>query len=263
MGRERTARPGPAGPEAQALAVPGPYEPLTATSNLIEREREDLEKCEAAIDALRIAFWSAGKALDTIRTARLYRSKYETFDGYLEDRWQMTRQQASRLILAWQLAEKLAPHGKRLNERQVRVLLPVAAVHGDEAAETVYLATHQAAVEVDGVSVTADVLAGAARPFVGGTFDRGEAEQRIRAYIAQLSEGTLPEDDPGAGTPLDRWDADADRARKTVRKTLDPETLRAIARDRPDKVRQLVAEIEDRWQIARGVLAEVEKETAS
>src|SRR6266536_3079623 len=45
-----------------------------------------LAACEAALDNLRVAFWAAGKALQVIRDARLYRSTHATFEDYAEQR---------------------------------------------------------------------------------------------------------------------------------------------------------------------------------
>ncbi|WP_285710872.1 hypothetical protein, partial [Microtetraspora sp. NBRC 16547] len=84
---------GPAGPDA----VPVPYETVN-TGELTVAERDDLAACEAAIDTLRVAFWAAGKALQVIRDARLYRATHPTFEAYVGERWEMTRTQADRLI---------------------------------------------------------------------------------------------------------------------------------------------------------------------
>src|SRR5579859_2559875 len=142
MGRRREATPGVRrAPSAEdvPLGLPVPYEALSDSPNLIDVERKDLADCEAAIDSLRVAFWAAGKALQVIRDARLYRGSHDTFEDYCEGRWQMRRVYADRLIRAWPLAERLTPIGTReLNEGQVRELLPLAARHGDDAAVTVY-----------------------------------------------------------------------------------------------------------------------------
>src|SRR5438309_439896 len=82
------------------------------------REQADLATCEAALDNLRVAFWAAGKALQVIRDARLYRDTHATFEDYVEQRWDMARSPAYRLIDAWPLAERLSPMGDKLNERQ-------------------------------------------------------------------------------------------------------------------------------------------------
>jgi hypothetical protein len=72
----------------------------------------------------------AGKALQVIRDApRLCRGTHATFEDYIEQRWDMSRSPAYRLIDAWPLAERLSPMGDKLNERQVRELLPLASRH--------------------------------------------------------------------------------------------------------------------------------------
>ncbi|MEU8310281.1 hypothetical protein AB0C84_42585 [Actinomadura sp. NPDC048955] len=97
---------------------------------------------------MRLAFWAAGKALQTIRDARLYGTTHATFEEYVEQRWQMGRAHAYRLIQAWPLAEALSPIGDTtLNEAQVRALLPLAAQHGQDAAVVGY----GTVAEVDGL----------------------------------------------------------------------------------------------------------------
>ncbi|GII59407.1 hypothetical protein Pth03_77960 [Planotetraspora thailandica] len=138
-------------------AVPRPYEPVSDGDLLGAQERRDLTTCEAALEHLRLAFWVAGRALQVIRDARLYREAHATFEDYCLDRWSMSRPQAYRLISEWSLAERLlavSPMGDKVSERHVRELLPVATVHGDDAAELVYATVAQA----DGVRVTAELL---------------------------------------------------------------------------------------------------------
>jgi hypothetical protein len=122
---------------------------------LSDREQADLATCEAALDNLRLAFWAAGKALQVIRDARLYRDTHATFEDYVEQRWDMSRSQAYRLVDAWPLAERLSPMGDKLNERQIRELLPLASRHGQDAAVTVY----RTVAETEGIQVTAALLA--------------------------------------------------------------------------------------------------------
>ena len=91
-------------------SLPDPYT-ATAEGRLSDREQADLATCEAALDNLRVAFWAAGKVLQVIRDGRLYRDTYATFEDYVEQRWDMSRPQAYRLIDAWPLAERLFPMG--------------------------------------------------------------------------------------------------------------------------------------------------------
>jgi hypothetical protein len=247
MGRQRTAPGTRKEPDASdvPLALPAPYEALSDSEVLIEVERRDLAACEAAIDGLRVAFWAAGKALQVIRDARLYRAEYPTFEDYCEDRWQMQRSYAYKLIRAWPLAEILSPIGlKKLNEGQVRELLPLAAAQGDEAAVIVYEAAYRAAAEVDSVQVTAAVIKGAVSTLPDGEFDKDQAVSQIREYIARLAgdegpDDEGPDDDEGL-SPEDRWAAQADRVRSDVRKALGRRAIRNAAKANPGAVRELV-----------------------
>lgn len=217
-------------PAISPATVPAPYE-TQGEGELDTREQADLVTCETALDNLRIAFWAAGKALQTIRDARLYRATHATFEDYCQDRWGMTRQQASRLIQAWPLAEALSPIGDKINESQVRVLLPLADRHGPEAAVTVY----QAVVEADGIRLTADVLKDAAQLVMPATrFDPAEAAQQIRKYLA----GELDPAPPRAAAAT-AFKAELGRLRAITKR----DSLRAAARENPDEVRQVIAEL--------------------
>jgi hypothetical protein len=162
------------------MTVPAPYV-ATEEGQLSASEHDYLAACEAALDSLRLAFWAAGKALQVIRDARLYRETYGTFEEYVEDRWDISRPQAYRLIAAWPLAERLSPIGdKKLNEPQIRELLPLARTHGEDAAVTVY----STVAGTDGVTVTAAVLHGVVGILPEDRFDPAEAAEQIRAYLA-------------------------------------------------------------------------------
>lgn len=120
--------------------VPDPYSP-TGTPELNDAERAHLEVCEHAIGQLQGALTTAGKALATVNSARLYRETHSTFEMYVEDRWGMKRSHAYRMIDAWPIAAALSPIGD-INEAQVRELVPVAKRHGVETAVVVYSEVH-------------------------------------------------------------------------------------------------------------------------
>lgn len=221
---------------ALALALPVPYEALGDSPVLIDVERDDLAACEAAIDRLRMAFWAAGKALQVIRDARLYRGMHGTFEEYIEERWQMSRAQAYRLINEWPLAERLSPIGdKNLNEGQVRELLPLASKHGDEAAETVY----RAVIEVDGVKVTAAVLKDVVRILPDDHFDPAKAVEQIRFYLA---DGQAPPDHVEA-TAVETFAAEAGRLRTILRRVVKRDLVQNAATESPEEVKKTVAEL--------------------
>ncbi|MBH0781594.1 hypothetical protein [Nocardia bovistercoris] len=124
----------PRAPDVLTMPLPesGGDGPLDA------REQGQLAACESSIDSLRIAFWAAGRALQIVRDGRLYRSEHANFDDYVEQRWDMQRSYAHKLIRAWPLAARLHPVAPAINEGQVRELLPVAAEYGEDAAVAVY-----------------------------------------------------------------------------------------------------------------------------
>ncbi|WP_101790856.1 hypothetical protein [Nonomuraea indica] len=214
--------------------VPAPYS-NEAAGELSEQERADLATCEAALDGLRLAWWAAGKALQTIRDARLYRADYPSFEEYCTDRWDMSRRQADRLIAAWPLAEQLRPIGlATINEGQVRELLPVAERHGQDAAVTVY----RTVLEADGVKVTAALLKGAAGVIANSEqFDPVQAAAQIRAYLTGEAK-------PGAPTdPGEAFTAETERLRAVLTRTVKRPAFLTYARTHPEQARAVVAEL--------------------
>lgn len=232
-----------------ARALPEPYEALSDSPNLVDVERDDLAACEAAIDHLRVAFWAAGKALQVIRDAQLYRATHATFEDYLEERWQMKTSQAYRLIQAWPLAEILSPIGdKIINEGQVRELLPLAGRHGKDAAVTVY----QTVAEADGVRVTAAVLKGAVEVLPKEHFDSAQAVEQIRAYLAQYLDDS--EEAGGEGpAPGEVFAHEAQRLQRAWRRVLKRNVFRQAAHQDPEEIRKFFSEF-------RSLIDEAEQE---
>ena len=225
-------------------SLPDPYT-ATAEGRLSDREQADLATCEAALDNLRVAFWAAGKALQVIRDGRLYRDTYATFEDYVEQRWEMSRPQAYRLIDAWPLAESLSPMGDKLNERQVRELLPLASRHGHDAAVTVY----RTIAETDGIQVTAALLHGAVRILPPGRFDPAEAVEQIRAYLAG-NPGDQAQHDASA---VEAFTAQTEKMLRTLQRAASRGTLQAAAHADPETVRRMIASV-------RSILDAIEQE---
>jgi hypothetical protein len=227
-----------------AAAIPEPHSP-TGHGHLSPAEESDLATCEAAVDNLRLAFAAAGKALQVIRDARLYRATHDTFEDYADQRWDMSRAQAYRLIEAWPLAARLSPLGDKLNERQVRELLPLAETHGQDAAATVY----QAVAETDGIRVSGAILKDVVGILPADYFDPAEAVTQIRAYLAGEKEPRpLP-----PGDPVQAFTAESDRLVKDLHRFAASAAIRAARSADPEAVRQAVAGI-------RAALDEIERE---
>jgi len=69
------------------------------------------------------AFVEVGNALLEIRDACLYREKYDTFEAYCRDRWQISKRRANRLIGSAEVVRNLGPMGPIIiSERLVRPL---------------------------------------------------------------------------------------------------------------------------------------------
>ncbi|MGA4803587.1 hypothetical protein [Streptomyces lavendulocolor] len=183
--------------------VPAPYASSEAPE-LDDKERADLETCERAVHGMHAAFTVAGKALATIKAARLYRETHGTFEAYLIDRWGMKRAHAYRLIEAWPVAAALSPRGDTPPEKHVRALLPVVKRHGVEAARAVYEELRQQDARVTTTRVTEAV---SALP------PRIEAPEDARAAVrAAAAEGRITTPGkPAVGVPHQAGGADGDR----------------------------------------------------
>lgn len=215
-----------------AKALPHLFKPISDSPALIGEEQDSLAQCEAAVETLKGAFWAAGKALQIIRDARLYRQDYQTFDDYCWDRWGMNRQNADKLIRTWPIAEALYERQqrgvtqigvKKLNQAQVWELVPVADSWDVDAATFVYDKVAETVVEVEGKDVTAQVLQGAVKAAVkavpkGVEFDRDAAAEQIVAYVTGLAQKTEPKSDSTPDGPPS-VEAIAARAEKAVQPT--------------------------------------------
>lgn len=175
-------------------AVPAPYAPREV-DHLDDSERADLATCERAVAGLQRALAVAGKALATIRQARLYRETHATFELYVQDRWGMERAHAYRLIDAWPVAAALSPMGDT-NERQVRELLPVAKRHGVAAAVELYTGLRE-----QGVKVTAARLRDAVRVLPPRL---AEPEQARHVVVEAVRTGRIPSQSETARADVDQ-----------------------------------------------------------
>ena len=223
-------------PVPAVAVVPEPQPPI-GDGPLSPAEESVRAACEAAIDNLRLAFTAAGKALQVIRDGRLYRDTHPTFEAYGLDRWNMSRPQLYRLIEEWSLGERLSPINAKVNERQVRELLPVKARHGEDAAVAVY----KAVIEVDDVPVSAAVLKDVVGLVPADNFDQADAASQIQAYLTgKRGLGHDPRADPSLA-----FTTESGKLVKSLRRL-------ALAAD-PAAVRQAVAGI-------RSALDEIESD---
>ncbi|MFE1075161.1 hypothetical protein ACFW5W_28580 [Streptomyces sp. NPDC058783] len=216
-----------------------PTKQLTDTPALIAQEQDLLIKCESAIENLRFAFWAAGKALQVVRDARLYRTQFETFEEYTQARWDITPQYAGKLIRTWRVAEALfqaRPGGgletivsTKLGYGHAWALVPLVEEHGVQAAVYLYLAL----VKAEGAKVTAALVQGAVEALpeaVAG--HRAKTEEAVSVYLNSLSDTTrsTPTADP----------AKAARALSKAARTFDMSTVQAALEHDPKRTRTAV-----------------------
>lgn len=87
-------------------------------------EKEQLEDYEATITRGLNTFYEVGAALVAIKTQKLYRAEYRTFEEYCTEKWHIGHSRAYQLIEAAAIKENLSTMVDILpeNERQVREL---------------------------------------------------------------------------------------------------------------------------------------------
>ena len=98
-------------------------------NKLTAPERSDFRRLEKIVEDGLQTFIEVGNALREIRDGKLYREKWTTFEGYVEDRFDIGKSQAYRLIEAVEtkeMVDKVSPMGDKItNERQLRELAKV------------------------------------------------------------------------------------------------------------------------------------------
>ncbi|MFZ5833594.1 MAG: hypothetical protein ACOY3P_26195 [Planctomycetota bacterium] len=128
------------------LLVPAEVLPAVLT----KAERKNLERLERVVQANLLGFVEVGRALTEIQQRRLYRETHATFEAYCQERWDMGRQHAYRLIEASAVVAELSHHNDRpvpANEAQAR---PLARVDSDLRGEVWQQVLEQAPVDEAG-----------------------------------------------------------------------------------------------------------------
>jgi len=101
------------------------------------KETERLLKYETAIEKGLQSFVQAGMALLSIRTEKLYREYYTSFEHYVQERWGFTGHRARQLINAFEIHETIESVTTvpvlPSTERQVRPLAPLDSAQQQKA----------------------------------------------------------------------------------------------------------------------------------
>ena len=77
------------------------------SNELTTIEQAELEHYEGIIQAGIQTFFEVGNALDTIKTKKLYRQTFSSFEDYCQERWDFGRFRANQLIKAGQVYNNL------------------------------------------------------------------------------------------------------------------------------------------------------------
>lgn len=98
-----------------------------STDLLTHAEAAQLAEHEQVIERGLKTFIEVGTALADIRESRLYRATHQTFEAYLEERWQISRSYAHRMITAANVVLPIGNTGLPMpaNEGQARALASV------------------------------------------------------------------------------------------------------------------------------------------
>lgn len=97
------------------------------TTELTTTEHQKYLECNATIEHGLQTFFDVGTALMIVRSDRLYREEYGTFEDYCQEKWGWTRQRANQLIASADVVANLAEMTtivvKPATESQVRELV--------------------------------------------------------------------------------------------------------------------------------------------
>lgn len=177
--------------------IPDPFNVVgSAGGDLTGTEKHDLGLCERAVENLSTARWLAGKALASIRDRKLYRQTHQTFEAYVEDRWEVSERAAYHLIEEWPLAERLQQAlGKPATPSHTRALLPVAHRFGLAPAVDLYQQLSPRA-EAEGIRLTAALATRVVKAVLTQTGAEAQVPQFREATRQLMSADTLPALEP-------------------------------------------------------------------
>jgi hypothetical protein len=206
--------------------------PLTTVNvmTLSKSERIELANCETTVAEGRKHFVLVGNALLTIRDSALYRGTHKTFENYLREKWDMSREYGYKTIEAAKTVENLTQmcpnvHILPDNEAQARALSGLAP----EQQQQVW----QQALKASEGNPTARVVRDVAqeyKPTPSVSSKPGDKRQVPATPITLNSTGGTQEE-AGADYRA-RWQAETERADKLQDRVraLEDETARLQAR---------------------------------
>ncbi|MET8717436.1 hypothetical protein ABZV52_30170 [Streptomyces sp. NPDC004735] len=127
--------------------IPDPVEPA-GEGELTPEELKRLELCTEGIALQELAWFMAGKSLDTMATGRLFRRTphkleperfYETIEEWAETEKGISVSKCNQWRAGWEIGEVLMARSYDTKPGQVRELVPVKNAYGLNAAVAVYV----------------------------------------------------------------------------------------------------------------------------
>lgn len=111
------------------LTLPTDSPQVAVSSALTPQEKVRLHQLERVVEAHLDGLLAAGKALAEIRSSRLYRQHFATFEQYVRERWALSRSRADELCRSNATAELLIASGATLPDGiSEAALRPISAL---------------------------------------------------------------------------------------------------------------------------------------
>jgi hypothetical protein len=108
-------------------------EPIPDTIALTAQEKIRKEQLERVVEHGLAQFLEVGKALAELRSRRLYRTHFATFEDYVRTRFGLARSSVDQLIRSASTAQQLLDNGLSLPEGTTESMIrPISALPGDE-----------------------------------------------------------------------------------------------------------------------------------
>lgn len=156
-------------------------------SNNHADSKQRLHDLETLITLNQPDFYAVGKALIEIRDNGLYQLKFNTFEGYTQQLWDMSRPHAYRMISATQVVDCLSPIGNKVpeNEAQARPLT-VLSRSDLETVWHLFLKSKQALTAINIRRFVLDYLKKNGKIVGGNNLISEDYQQAVQAMLYQI-----------------------------------------------------------------------------
>jgi hypothetical protein len=152
-----------------------------------DHSQQRLSDLEILITANQPDFYAVGKALIEIRDSTLYQLKFNTFVDYTQNKWDMSRNHAYRMIRAAQVLDCLLPIGNIVpkNEAQAR---PLTVLSRSDLKEVwlLFIQSKQALIAINIRRFVLDYLKQHGKTAQGENLISEEYHQAVQTMLYQI-----------------------------------------------------------------------------